>query len=100
MTEEEFDIHEAYRCYAYMMLMFDCHERTKGQVSGHGLRGGFVSRSTVDERSGILEVDPSGGGVIGDSWHSSLQGGIRWPGTLTPFQGRQCLQFLVFLPAG
>lgn len=26
MTEEQFDIHEAYRCYAYMMLLFDCHE--------------------------------------------------------------------------
>ena len=26
MSEEEFDIHEPYRCYAFMMLMFDCHE--------------------------------------------------------------------------
>ena len=26
MTKEEFDIDEPYRCYAYMMLVFDCHE--------------------------------------------------------------------------
>jgi len=26
MTAEEFDIHEPYRCYVYMMLVFDCHE--------------------------------------------------------------------------
>ena len=25
MTEEQFDIHEPYRCYVFMMLMFDCH---------------------------------------------------------------------------
>ena len=26
MTEEEFDIHEPYRCYAFLVLMFDCKE--------------------------------------------------------------------------
>jgi hypothetical protein len=26
MTKEQFDIHEPYRCYAYMILLFDCHD--------------------------------------------------------------------------
>jgi hypothetical protein len=25
MTDEEFDIHEPYRCYAFTFLLFDCH---------------------------------------------------------------------------
>lgn len=43
MTKEQFDIHEAYRCYAYMMLLFDCHEcqRSLDLASPFGEQSGW-----------------------------------------------------------